>query len=101
MSHDGMLNDVASSQRLHELRRHFFAKSAAGLGSIALASMLSRQARGEVLGQELLKGVPGILDQPHHTPKAKRVIYLFQSGGPSQLDLFDYKPALKAQHGQP
>jgi hypothetical protein len=101
MSHDGLSNDIASTQRLHELRRHFFAKSAAGLGSIALASMLSRQARGEVMEQELLKRVPGILDQPHHTPKAKRVIYLFQSGGPSQLDLFDYKPTLKTQHGQP
>jgi len=95
------LTDPLNTHRIHHLRRHFFARSAAGLGSIALASMMSQQAQSGAASNELLKGVPGILDQPHHTPKAKRVIYLFQSGGPSQLDLFDYKPTLKAQHGQP
>lgn len=95
------LTDPLNPHRLHHLRRHFFARSAAGLGSIALASMMSQQAQSGAVSNELPKGVPGILDQPHHTPKAKRVIYLFQSGGPSQLDLFDYKPTLKAQHGQP
>ena len=38
--------------------------------------------------------------QPHHAPKAKRVIYLFQAGGPAQVDLFDHKPALEKFHGQ-
>ena len=85
----------------HLFRRHFFAKSAAGLGSVALANLLADQARavpGEIARSQ---SVPGILDRPHHPAKAKRVIYLFQSGGPSQLDLFDYKPILKEQHGQP
>ena len=42
----------------------------------------------------------GILDQPHFAPKAKRIIYLFMSGGPSQHDLFDYKPMLNKMNGQ-
>src|SRR5207237_3729660 len=42
----------------------------------------------------------GVLDAPHFAPKAKRVIYLFMSGGPSQLDLFDYKPLLSKMNGQ-
>ncbi|MFO0927482.1 MAG: DUF1501 domain-containing protein [Gemmataceae bacterium] len=41
-----------------------------------------------------------MLDRPHHEPKAKRVIYLFMAGGPSQLDLFDYKPLLNQMNGQ-
>ncbi len=80
-------------------RRQFFSQSAAGLGSIALASMLSADSQ-RALGA-LGTGVPGVLTELHHKPSAKRVIYLFQSGGPSQLDLFDYKPSLSAQHGQP
>lgn len=91
----------AEAHRLHLLRRHFFSKSAAGLGSIALANLLSKQTLGEDAAKTMPTGVPGILEQPHHPPKAKRVIYLFQSGGPSQLDLFDHKPQLKLQHGQP
>jgi hypothetical protein len=58
-------------------RRHFFSRTANGIGVAALSSLLE--------GQTTL---------PHHTPKAKRVIYLFQHGAPSQLDLFDYKPNL-------
>src|SRR5437870_5255881 len=42
----------------------------------------------------------GVLPKLHHAPKAKRVIYLFMSGGPSHIDLFDYKPKLKEHHGQ-
>src|SRR5207302_4930239 len=42
----------------------------------------------------------GVLDQPHHPPKAKRIIYLFMAGGPSQLDLFDHKPLLNRMNGQ-
>ncbi|MBK5293357.1 MAG: DUF1501 domain-containing protein [Acidobacteriia bacterium] len=70
-------------------RRHFFAKSATGLGLAALGSLLpgEAQARG---------GLGGL---PHFAPKAKRVIYLFQHGAPSQLDLFDYKPELAKLRG--
>ena len=70
-------------------RRQFFGKSAYGLGIAAL---------GSLLGDELPdSGLPGL---PHFAPKAKRVVYLFQSGAPSQLDMFDYKPGLEALSGQ-
>ena len=70
-------------------RRHFFGRSASGLGIAALAHLMGRDAAGK-------GGLPGL---PHMAPKAKHVIYLFQSGGPSQLDLFDYKPKLEQFHG--
>ena len=65
--------------RLHMTRRALFGKAATGVGVAALANLLDAE------------GLPGM---PHFAPKAKRVIYLFQSGGPSQMDLFDYKPRL-------
>ncbi len=65
-------------------RRYFFGKAAAGLGTAALASLLQADETGGAM--------PGI---PHFPPTAKRVIYLFQSGAPSQMDLFDYKPRLR------
>ncbi|MGJ8698141.1 MAG: DUF1501 domain-containing protein [Verrucomicrobiaceae bacterium] len=71
-------------------RRHFFKKSTTGIGGMALASMMAKGA-GENLG--------GILGGPQIAPKAKRVIYLFQSGGPSQFELFDNKPHLRENHG--
>lgn len=76
-----------------QTRRHFLSKSAGGLGGVALGSLLGNQlsAKTETLGSSSF---------PTHAPKAKRVIYLFQSGGPSQMDLFDYKPHLNKVHGQ-
>jgi hypothetical protein len=68
-------------------RRCFFGKSAVGLGAAALSSLL-----GDELRAADSAGLPGL---PHFAPTAKRVIYLFQSGGPSQIELFDYKPRLK------
>jgi hypothetical protein len=67
-----------------------------GLGGIALADLLQndRQATAGL-------ATPGLLAEPHHPPRAKRVIYLFQSGGPSQLETFDYKPLLNEMWGQP
>ena len=78
-------------------RRHFLNQSAMGLGGMALGEMLA--------GAESVSGVgTGAVGLPdgltHFAPKAKRVIYLFMSGGPSQLDLFDYKPLLKERHGE-
>src|SRR5712675_1202356 len=70
-------------------RRHFFSRSSKGIGIAALMSLLSEDATGA-------GGLPGL---PHFPPKAKRVIYLFQHGAPSQLDLFDYKPALAKLRG--
>ena len=74
---------------MHVTRRHFFGCGAAGLGIAALAHLTSRDVAAK-------GGLPGL---PHVAPKAKHVIYLFQSGGPSQLDLFDYKPKLERLHG--
>ena len=68
-------------------RRHFFGRSAMGLGTAALASLLPSQSAGA--GQA--SGLPGL---PHFAPKAKRAIYLFMAGAPSQIDMFDYKPKL-------
>ena len=76
-------------------RRHFFAKTARGLGAIALASFLPRGLQG---AEE--KSVGGLAGFPNFAPKAKRVIYLFQSGAPSQMDLFDYKPLLNKLNGE-
>jgi hypothetical protein len=70
-------------------RRHFFGLQAKGIGIAALAGLLGEDARGAEAGY--VGGLPGI---PHFPPKAKRVIYLFQSGGPSQIETFDYKPRL-------
>src|SRR5438128_6551411 len=79
-------------EHLQQITRRSFLKSAGqfSLGAIALASMLSRDARGAA-GQTLNPLAP---KKPHYEPKVKRVIYLHMSGGPPHLDLFDYKPEL-------
>src|SRR5438128_4954329 len=71
-------------------RRLFFGRSATGIGSAALASLLNE----DVCAASAAKATGGLPELPHFRPKAKRVIYLFQSGAPSQMDLFDYKPKL-------
>lgn len=80
-------------------RRQLFGKMATGIGTAALASLLAPEAfAGTNTG--LVKGsYNGILKQPHFAAKAKRVIYLFQSGAPSHIDLFDYKPQMAAHRG--
>lgn len=91
-------------QREYELlltRRQLFGRAATGIGAAALGSLLSPQAFAAV-GAPLVgspKGRPGALAKLHFAPKAKRVIYLFQSGAPSHIDLFDYKPKLKEYQG--
>ncbi|MEY3277414.1 MAG: hypothetical protein RL153_2682 [Verrucomicrobiota bacterium] len=74
-------------------RRAFLTRSTTGLGAIALATLLNPERRAVAAGAR--PGIPGVLDKLHVPPKAKRVIYLFQSGAPSHLDLFDPKPKLK------
>jgi Protein of unknown function (DUF1501) len=70
-------------------RRHFFGRAATGVGTAALLSLV-----GEAQAKD---GLPGL---PHFPARAKRVIYLFQSGGPSQMELFDYKPRLTEFQGK-
>jgi hypothetical protein len=79
-------------------RRDFLGRFAMGLGGAALAGLVNREAGAAVPATP--DPFKGILPAPHLAPKAKRVIYLFMSGGPSQLDLFDYKPLLNKMNGQ-
>src|SRR5262245_5557429 len=72
-----------------QTRRHFFANAGFGIGSLGLSSLLN---------ERLLSGPAQVL---HHRAKAKSIIFLFMAGGPSQLDLFDYKPKLNQYDGQP
>lgn len=76
----------------HQTRRAFLEGSSLGLGAIAAGSLLNAAEQGEPAS--------GLTDLPHFAAKAKRVIYLFQSGGPSQMDLFDYKPGLAKRFGE-
>ena len=76
---------------LHRTRRHFFKDCGIGLGKIALASMLAKESFGAM-------GNPGFMRFP---VKAKRVIFLFMAGAPSQLELFDHKPKLAEIEGKP
>src|SRR4029079_4218323 len=71
-------------------RRHFFSRSSTGIGIAALGSLLAQDGLAAAETNST-GGLPGL---PHFAPKAKRVVFLHQSGGPSQMDLFDYKPSL-------
>ncbi len=77
-------------------RRHFLARSGLALGSVALAQLIG----GDPLRADPAAARDGVLKSLHFPPRAKRVIYLFMSGGPSQLDMFDYKPLLNKENGQ-
>jgi len=80
---------------LAHTRRQFFGRMATGIGIPALASLLAESS----MGADLPK-TSGILPTLHSQPKAKRVIYLFMSGGPSHIDMFDHKPKLKQFNGK-
>jgi len=77
-------------------RRHFFRDCSVGLGSLALASLFSDRTLAAEKGAN-----PLAPKSPHFPARAKRVIYLFQAGGPSQLELFDHKPGLAKYNGKP
>ncbi|QDV24282.1 DUF1501 domain-containing protein [Aureliella helgolandensis] len=87
-------------------RRHFFGRSSLGLGTAALASVFAPEIlanEGTTAGNAIVSS--GLsprahLKAFHHAPKAKRIVYLFMSGGPSQMELFDYKPQLNIDHGR-
>lgn len=74
-------------------RRQFFGRASSGIGVAALSALLGASS-SQAVAPDTMAGIN------HIAPKAKRVIYLFQSGGPSQLDLLDYKPSLKRFHGE-
>jgi hypothetical protein len=76
-------------------RRELLRASSTGFGSLALTSMLAQEAAAASATDPLA------VKQPHFPARAKRVIFLFMHGGPSQVDTFDYKPLLKRDHGKP
>ena len=81
-----------------ELNRRTFLKMTGGMGMAALFSLMGSKAlASEGTKHKHVGGLPGL---PHFPPKANRVIYLHQSGAPSQMDLFDYKPHLADKRGE-
>jgi hypothetical protein len=76
---------------LQQTRRQFFGQTGLRLGGIAMASMLAQQTSAAETSPRMH---PALADLPHFAPKAKSIIYLHMNGGPSQIDLWDYKPVL-------
>ncbi|MGB1926757.1 MAG: DUF1501 domain-containing protein, partial [Rubripirellula sp.] len=95
-------------------RRNLFGRAATGVGTAALAMLLRKdgfaepiidmqststsQNRNSETTEQRFGGLPSL---PHFAPKAKRIIYLFQNGAPTHVDLFDWKPELKKRHQEP
>ncbi|MBB5038873.1 DUF1501 domain-containing protein [Prosthecobacter dejongeii] len=85
---------------LQATRRHFFSQCSMGIGSVALASLMAERGLNAASAAAAQPG-PGVPTRGTHPAKAKNVIFLFMAGGPSQLELFDYKPVLQKLNGQP
>src|SRR6185295_4506451 len=82
-------------EHLHVLsRRHFFKSTGLAVGRIALGGLMFPELL-RAATKDTVRAHPGLPDMPHFAPKAKRLIYLFMNGGPSQIDLLDYKPGLE------
>src|SRR5258708_2456108 len=96
MTYEFMNTRPALVDPLAITRRHFFSLTARGIGAAALAGLLPRRSLAGT-DARAVGGLPGF---PNFAPKAKRIIYLFQSGAPSQMDLFDYKPVLNKLNGE-
>src|SRR5437899_6438257 len=88
--------DIEKEFKLMLTRRTLFARASVGIGTAALASLLNPDLFAETA--EIDPKTGGLKGLPHFTPKAKRVIFLHQSGAPSQIELFDYKPQLDKLH---
>ncbi len=97
-----MNRDLDPTTRIaqQQSRRYFLDRMATGLGSLGLASLLNESLFGADPNAQPRNAIGGLTSLPHYRPKAQRVIYLFQSGGPAQMDLYDYKPELKDKRGQ-
>lgn len=95
------LMDPFDPFKLRLTRRTFLGRAAAGVGSLALASLLN--PRGQIAARAATASDrwSGVINPPHFAPKAKRVIFLTMAGGPSHLETFDYKPKLAELHGKP
>lgn len=97
-----MYNSSIHNKFYHNTRRDFLKETSKGLGALALSSLFQTDLLGSSMSSDLAlaNDTGGILKSLHHMPKAKRIIYLFQSGGPSQIELYDYKPELNKRWGQ-
>ncbi|MDP4679111.1 MAG: DUF1501 domain-containing protein, partial [Cyclobacteriaceae bacterium] len=91
--HEVLKSDNKDFQQIEKQidRRQFLTKTSLGLGAMALGSLLGTENLFAASGNPISgsNGIPGL---PHFSPKVKRIVYLFQSGGPSQLETYDYKP---------
>ncbi len=92
--------DPIFDQQLLQTRRQFFGDTGLRLGGIALAQMLGNAATTRAAATDSARVHPPLPGLPHFTPKAKALIYIHMSGGPSQVDLWDYKPELKKFYDQ-
>ena len=90
---------LAPATRAPLSRREMLWRSGAGFAGLAMTSLLAEEARG--VAPKVASANPLAPRQPLFTPRAKRVIFLFMHGGPSQVDTFDYKPQLEKDHGKP
>ncbi|MEZ5329603.1 MAG: DUF1501 domain-containing protein [Verrucomicrobiales bacterium] len=100
------MQDPRLNQQLLINRRHFFGRTATGIGAAALASLLDKDGlRAEIANADSVS-IPrppghGLPELPHFAPRAKNVIHLFQNGAPTHVELYDWKPKLAAMHGKP
>ncbi|KAB2662089.1 MAG: DUF1501 domain-containing protein [Verrucomicrobia bacterium] len=94
MNRINVLQEATEAHRQFIARRWFFRQCGVGLGAIALRSLLGSAMAAPVAANPLAP------KRPHHAPRAKRVIYLFQAGAPSHLELFDHKPELAKWNGK-
>lgn len=98
----GMQNEIYLARARYLRRRWFLKECGLGLAGIAAASLMDHEAAkaGNSESESSASKTPLASRSPHFPPKARRVIYMFQAGAPSQLELFDYKPQLQARDGQ-
>ena len=91
------MNDLHRENIARVTRRQLFGSAASGVGMAALASLMGG---GSARGADRPEGESGLPGLPHFAPKAKRVVILWQGGGPSHVDLFDPKPVMRATAGK-
>ena len=93
------MTDPIREYELQMTRRQLFGRAAMGVGTAALATLLQEEGFAATPGAPSVAKSYGALKALHFAPKAKRVIYLFQSGAPSHIDLFDWKPQMQKHRG--
>lgn len=89
------------NQLANETRRHFLERCGVGVGALAFQQLLARDTFANSTASAALNAQTSLVKEPHFPPKAKSIIFLFMAGGPSQLDMLDYKPELNRLNGQP